>query len=153
ARECDVEVTGLTLSQEQLKLATQRAAAAGLADRVRFALRDYREENGTYDRIVSVGMFEHVGIVHFAAFFETLKRLLAKDGVALLHAIGRADGPGVTNPWIRKYIFPGGYSPALSEVLPVVEKAGLWSPISRSCGSTMPRRCAPGAAASRPTAR
>jgi cyclopropane-fatty-acyl-phospholipid synthase len=126
ARECGVEVTGLTLSTEQHKVATQRAAAAGLSDRVRFYLKDYREETGTYDRIVSVGMFEHVGIVQFRSFFDKVKALLAEDGVAMLHAIGRGDGPGVTNPWIRKYIFPGGYSPALSEVLPVVEKSGLW---------------------------
>jgi cyclopropane-fatty-acyl-phospholipid synthase len=126
ARECDVDVTGLTLSTEQHKVATQRAAAAGLADRVRFHLRDYREQSGSYDRIVSVGMFEHVGIVQFQTFFDTVKGLLAEDGVALLHAIGRGDGPGVTNPWIRKYIFPGGYAPALSEVLPAVEKSGLW---------------------------
>jgi cyclopropane-fatty-acyl-phospholipid synthase len=126
AQSCDVEVTGLTLSKEQLKVARQRAADAGLADRVRFELRDYREETGTYDRIVSVGMFEHVGIVHFGTFFRGVKRLLTDDGVMMLHAIGRADGPGTTNPWIRKYIFPGGYSPALSEVVPVVEKAGLW---------------------------
>ena len=126
ASECDVDITGLTLSTEQHKVASQRAAAAGLADRVRFHLRDYREEAGTYDRIVSVGMFEHVGIVQFQTFFDTVKGLLAEDGVALLHAIGRGDGPGITNPWIRKYIFPGGYSPALSEVLPAVEKSGLW---------------------------
>jgi cyclopropane-fatty-acyl-phospholipid synthase len=126
AQACDVEVTGLTLSKEQLKVAQQRAADAGLSDRVRFELRDYREETGSYDRIVSVGMFEHVGIVHFNAFFQGVSRLLTDDGVMLLHAIGRADGPGTTNPWIRKYIFPGGYSPALSEVVPVVEKAGLW---------------------------
>ncbi|HEX3499379.1 MAG TPA: cyclopropane-fatty-acyl-phospholipid synthase family protein [Stellaceae bacterium] len=126
ARECDVDVTGLTLSVEQHKLATERAAAAGLADRVRFHLRDYREEKSTYDRIVSVGMFEHVGIVHFQDFFGTVKGLLEADGVAVIHAIGRGDGPGVTNPWIRKYIFPGGYSPALSEVLPAVERSGLW---------------------------
>jgi cyclopropane-fatty-acyl-phospholipid synthase len=126
ARECGVDVTGLTLSTEQHKLATQRTAAAGLSDRVRFHLKDYREETGTYDRIVSVGMFEHVGIVQFQTFFDKVKGLLAEDGVAILHAIGRGDGPGVTNPWIRKYIFPGGYSPALSEVLPAVEKSGLW---------------------------
>jgi len=126
ARECGVEVTGLTLSTEQHKLATQRAAAAGLSDRVRFHLKDYREETGTYDRIVSVGMFEHVGIVQFRTFFDKVKGLLAEEGVAILHAIGRGDGPGVTNPWIRKSIFPGGYSPALSEVLPAVEKSGLW---------------------------
>jgi cyclopropane-fatty-acyl-phospholipid synthase len=126
ASECDVDVTGLTLSTEQHKVATERAAAAGLGDRVRFHLRDYREETGTYDRIVSVGMFEHVGIIHFQEFFNTVKGLLEEDGVALVHAIGRGDGPGVTNPWIRKYIFPGGYSPALSEVLPAVEKSRLW---------------------------
>ena len=99
---------------------------AGLADRVEFCLRDYREEHGRYDRIVSVGMFEHVGVNHYKAFFSQLKSLLAPDGVALLHSIGRMDGPGSTNPWIRKYIFPGGYMPALSEVLPVVERSKLW---------------------------
>ena len=104
----------------------RRAAAAGLSDRVRFHLRDYREEIGHYDRIVSVGMFEHVGVNHYNAFFAKLKSLLAPDGVALLHSIGRKDGPGSTPPWIRKYIFPGGYLPALSEVLPVVEQSRLW---------------------------
>ena len=98
----------------------------GLADRVRFHLRDYREETGQYDRIVSVGMFEHVGVNHYPAFFRKLNELLAPDGVALLHSIGRMDGPGTTNPWMRKYIFPGGYSPALSEVVPVVERPRLW---------------------------
>jgi cyclopropane-fatty-acyl-phospholipid synthase len=126
AQIAGVDVTGLTLSEEQHKAATERAAAAGLADRVRFKLQDYREERGTYDRIVSVGMFEHVGLVHFRTFFDTLRARLADDGVALLHAIGRRDGPGDTNPWIRKYIFPGGYAPALSEVLPHIEKADLW---------------------------
>jgi len=126
AGECGVDVTGLTLSVEQHKVAVRRAAAAGLSDRVRFYLRDYRQELGCYDRIVSVGMFEHVGINHYRAFFAQLKSLLAPDGVALLHSIGRMDGPGSTNPWIRKYIFPGGYFPALSEVLPVVERSRLW---------------------------
>ena len=126
ASECGAEVSGLTLSVEQHKMAERRAAAAGLSDRVRFHLHDYREERGRYDRIVSVGMFEHVGINHYNAFFAKLGSLLAPDGVALLHSIGRMDGPGSTNPWIRKYIFPGGYSPALSEVLPVVEQARLW---------------------------
>jgi cyclopropane-fatty-acyl-phospholipid synthase len=126
ARECGVSVTGLTLSTEQLKVAQRRAAAAGLADRVRFELLDYREASGRYDRIVSVGMFEHVGVVHYRAFFRKVSELLADDGVALLHTIGRSDGPGATNPWIRKYIFPGGYSPALSEVAPVIEHTGLW---------------------------
>jgi cyclopropane-fatty-acyl-phospholipid synthase len=126
AKECGVSVTGLTLSTEQLRVAERRAAAAGLSDRVRFELRDYRETNGRYDRIVSVGMFEHVGVVHYPAFFAKVKELLADDGVALLHSIGRQDGPASTNPWLRKYIFPGGYSPAMSEVVPVVERSGLW---------------------------
>ena len=126
AGESDVEVTGLTLSEEQLKVANRRAAAAGLADRVRFYLRDYREESGRYDRIVSVGMFEHVGVNQYPAYFRQLRELLTPDGVALLHSIGRMDGPGATNPWLRKYIFPGGYSPALSEVVPHAERARLW---------------------------
>ncbi len=126
AGECGAQVTGLTLSVEQQKLATRRAAAAGLSDRVKFYLRDYREEVGHYDRIVSVGMFEHVGLNHYRAFFAKLKSLLAPDGVALLHSIGRKDGPGTTSPWMRKYIFPGGYVPALSEVLPTVEQLRLW---------------------------
>src|SRR6266481_168211 len=125
ARECGAEVTGLTLSVEQHKVAVRRAAMAGLSDRVRFCLRDYREELGHYDRIVSVGMFEHVGVNHYRTFFARLKSLLAPNGVALLHSIGRKDGPGSTPPWIRKYIFPGGYSPALSEVLPAAERSGL----------------------------
>jgi cyclopropane-fatty-acyl-phospholipid synthase len=120
------EVVGITLSEEQLKVSRGRAARAGLADRVRFELCDYRALDGKFDRIVSVGMFEHVGIRHYPEFFGTVRDLLTDDGVALLHSIGRADGPGSTNPFIRKYIFPGGYSPALSEVLPVVERAGLW---------------------------
>jgi cyclopropane-fatty-acyl-phospholipid synthase len=126
ASECGADVTGLTLSAEQHKVAIRRAAAAGLSDRVRFYLRDYREEFGHYDRIVSVGMFEHVGVNHYGAFLAKLKALLAPDGVALLHSIGRKDGPGATSPWIRKYIFPGGYVPALSEVLPIVERLKLW---------------------------
>ena len=126
ATECGCDVTGLTLSEEQHKVAQRRAAAAGLADRVRFHLRDYREEKGQYDRIVSVGMFEHVGVVQYPTFFRKLRELLTSDGVALLHSIGRMEGPGTTNPWLRKYIFPGGYSPALSEVVPVVERERLW---------------------------
>ena len=126
AGECGADVTGLTLSVEQHKVATRRAAAAGLSDRVRFCLRDFREETGHYDRIVSVGMFEHVGVNHYGAFFSTLKSLLVPNGVALLHSIGRKDGPGTTSPWMRKYIFPGGYVPALSEVLPAVERLRLW---------------------------
>ncbi len=122
----EVEVLGITLSTEQLAVARRRAEAAGLAQRVRFELTDYRQVGGSFDRIVSVGMFEHVGINHYDRFFRALRDRLAPDGVALVHSIGRAGGPGTTNPWMRKYIFPGGYSPALSEVLPSVEDAGLW---------------------------
>ena len=127
AQEADVEVTGITLSVEQLRVAERRAQAMGLSDRVKFELVDYRELAGRrFDRIVSVGMFEHVGVVQYPAFFAKMKELLVDDGIALLHSIGRSDGPGFTNAWIRKYIFPGGYSPAISEVVPVVEKTGLW---------------------------
>jgi cyclopropane-fatty-acyl-phospholipid synthase len=126
ARLAEVEVLGITLSKEQLAVARRRAEAAGLAQRVRFELTDYRQVDGRFDRIVSVGMFEHVGINHYDRFFRALRHRLAPDGVALLHSIGRAAGPGTTNAWVRKYIFPGGYSPALSEVLPAVEDAGLW---------------------------
>ncbi len=126
AREYGVDVTGITLSTEQHGVASLRAADAGLADHVRFALRDYRHETGVYDRIVSAGMFEHVGATHYDAFFRKVRGLLADDGVMLLHAIGRMEPPGDTNPWIRKYIFPGGYTPALSEVLAAIERQGLW---------------------------
>jgi cyclopropane-fatty-acyl-phospholipid synthase len=125
ARDFGAQVTGITLSQEQLTEARSRALAEGLQDRVRFELLDYREVTETFDRIVSVGMFEHVGIGHYRAFFAMVARCLKSDGVALIHAIGRSDGPGSTNAWLRKYIFPGGYSPALSEVLPAVERSGL----------------------------
>lgn len=123
--EQNIEVTGLTLSQEQHRVSNARAEAAGLGGRVRYHLLDYRKAQGQFDRIVSVGMFEHVGLNHYRRFFRAVADRLAPDGVAVLHSIGRADGPGVTNPWIRKYIFPGGYSPALSEVLPAIEEAGL----------------------------
>jgi len=119
------QVTGVTLSNEQFAVAQQRAEAAGLAEKVHFDLRDYREVQDRFERIVSVGMFEHVGVGHYREFFTTVRDLLTEDGVALLHSIGRADGPGATNPWMHKYIFPGGYVPALSEVLPAVERAGL----------------------------
>ena len=126
ARAADARVSGVTLSEEQHKVSNERARAAGIDHLVQFHLRDYREETERYDRIVSVGMFEHVGVVHYAEYFAKLRDLLVDDGVALLHTIGRADGPGTTNPWIDKYIFPGGYSPALSEILPVIERAGLF---------------------------
>jgi cyclopropane-fatty-acyl-phospholipid synthase len=121
-------VTGVTLSEEQLALAQERSAArvsAGMqgAD---FRLQDYRDVAGPFDRIVSVGMFEHVGQPNYQEYFDQIARLLTEDGVAVVHSIGRKDEPGLTNPFIAKYIFPGGYIPALSEVLPHVERAGLW---------------------------
>jgi cyclopropane-fatty-acyl-phospholipid synthase len=119
------DVTGITLSEEQHRVSNERAKAAGVQARVRFELRDYRQETRQFDRIVSVGMFEHVGVNHYDAYFRQVASLLKDDGVALIHSIGRSDGPGATNPWIRRYIFPGGYSPALSEVLPAIERAGL----------------------------
>ena len=120
------KVTGVTLSKEQFAVATDRARRAGLADRVDFRLQDYRDVEGTFDRIVSVGMFEHVGAPGYDEYFRTVRRLLNDDGVMLLHAIGRNSVPGATNPWIRKYIFPGGYIPSLSEVLPAIERANLY---------------------------
>ncbi len=126
ARDHGVDVLGITLSQEQLKRARERAAEAGLADRVRFDLTDYRRVEGRFDRIVSVGMFEHVGTPHFRTYFRTVNRLLEDDGLALIHSIGRAAPPGTTNPWVAKYIFPGGYVPALSEVMAAIEKEALW---------------------------
>jgi cyclopropane-fatty-acyl-phospholipid synthase len=125
ARDHGARVLGITLSTEQLAEARARAAAEGLEDRVSFELLDYRLVDRTFDRIVSVGMFEHVGVGFYRAFFDAVARCLQPDGAALLHAIGRSDGPSFTNPWIAKYIFPGGYCPALSEVLPAVEKSGL----------------------------
>jgi len=125
-RVAGVEVTGVTLSEEQLKVAQRRAAEAGVADRVKFELIDYRALTGQFDRIVSVGMFEHVGLPHYREFFDKVHALLVPDGVALIHTIARADGPGATDPFIAKYIFPGGYSPALSQIVPAAERAWLW---------------------------
>ena len=125
AEYCGANVTGITLSEEQLKLAQGRAVERQLTDSVEFRLQDYRDLRERFDRIVSVGMFEHVGVNHYRRFFEQCARLLTDDGVMVLHAIGRAEGPNATNPWIEKYIFPGGYIPALSEVLPAIERAGL----------------------------
>jgi len=125
ARDYGAHVTGITLSAEQLAEGQARVAAEGLRDRVRLELQDYRAVTDKFDRIVSIGMFEHVGIGHYRGFFEVMARCLKRDGVALLHAIGRRHGAGSTNRWIQKYIFPGGYSPALSEVLPVIERSGL----------------------------
>jgi cyclopropane-fatty-acyl-phospholipid synthase len=125
-RQFGVDVTGVTLSKEQLAVSSRRALEDGLADRVRFKLLDYRKETNRYDRIVSVGMFEHVGSRHYREYFSKVKDLLTDDGVMLLHAIGRMEPPGGTNTWLRKYIFPGGYSPALSEVMAAIERSGLW---------------------------
>jgi len=116
-RVADVDVLGVTLSEEQLKVARRRAQEAGVADRVKFELIDYRDVQGTFDRIVSVGMFEHVGVPNYRTFFRTCHNLLMPDGVMLLHTIGRLDGPAWTDAFTRKYIFPGGYAPALSEIM------------------------------------
>jgi cyclopropane-fatty-acyl-phospholipid synthase len=126
AQNYRVEVTGITLSQEQLKVACERAKAAGLEELVKFELKDYRQVSGSFDRVVSVGMFEHVGVVNYREFFARLRALLKDDGVALLHSIGRNGPPGTIDNWIDKYIFPGGYAPALSEVWPAIEKNNLW---------------------------
>ncbi|MFY9639814.1 MAG: cyclopropane-fatty-acyl-phospholipid synthase family protein [Rhodomicrobium sp.] len=124
AREAGARVLGITLSQEQERYARARAEAEGRND-VSFCLCDYRTINGSFDRIVSVGMFEHVGVPNYRAFFRKVNGCLKDSGIALLHTIGRLSGPGTTNPFIAKYIFPGGYSPALSEIVPAIEKSGL----------------------------
>ena len=125
AEVCGAQVTGITLSQEQLAIARQRAKERRVDGSVTFLARDYREVTGIFDRIVSVGMFEHVGVNYYDAFFAKCASVLADDGVMVLHSIGRSSGPGYTNAWIAKYIFPGGYIPALSEVMPAIERAGL----------------------------
>ena len=126
AQNFDVNVTGVTLSEQQYKLANERVKQAGVEDRVQILLKDYRDLTEPFDRIVSVGMFEHVGVPQYPEFFAKVYSLLTADGVMLLHSIGRRGGPGSTARWIRKYIFPGGYSPALSETFAEVEKSGLW---------------------------
>ncbi len=125
AREYGAHVTGITLSAEQLRAARERADKEGLADRVRFELADYRQMDRPFDRVVSVGMMEHVGLRNYGAYFRTIRRCLRQDGVALVHHIGRSAGPGSTAAWLQKHIFPGGYAPALSEVMPSVERSGL----------------------------
>ncbi len=125
ARKTGAFITGVTLSEEQLQVSQERAEKEGLADQVAFHLRDYRAQTGTFDRIVSVGMFEHVGVGFYPHYFGKMKELLADNGIAVLHTIGRSGPPNVTDPWIRKYIFPGGYVPSLSEVTPVIERSGL----------------------------
>lgn len=120
-QKCGVDVLGITLSEEQLKVARERAEAAGVSDHVKFELIDYRDVEGRFDRIVSVGMFEHVGTPHYSEFFRHCHNLLTDEGVMLLHTIGRLNEPGVTDAWTRKYIFPGGYCPSLSEILTASE--------------------------------
>ncbi len=125
AQETDVDVTGVTLSHEQHELSNARAVEAGLSERVRFKLQDYREEAGRYERIVSVGMLEHVGLGHYREFFGKVRDLLTDDGIAVVHTIGRYDTPGPVNPWIARYIFPGTYVPTLSELMPAIEEQNL----------------------------
>ena len=125
ARNFDVDVLGVTLSTEQHAVATERAQAEGLDRRVHFEIRDYRHLSERFDSIVSVGMFEHVGVNHYRTFFDKCATLLKPDGVMLLHSIGRFGPPSTTASFIQKYIFPGGYIPAISEVMPAVEKSGL----------------------------
>ncbi len=126
ARDHGVHVTGITLSTNQHRLATERAEQAGLSDRIDFRLADYRSVEGRFDRVVSVGMFEHVGVPQYDTFFRVVRDRLTEDGVAMIHTIGRAAPPASTGPWIRKYIFPGGYVPALSEAMCAVERQDLW---------------------------
>lgn len=125
ARNCGANVSGVTLSKEQLGVARGRAEELRLKDRATFAFQDYRDVTGRFDRVVSVGMFEHVGVGYFDAYFRKIADVLKDEGVALVHTIGRTDGPGATNPWIAKYIFPGGYIPAMSEVVAAIQRAGL----------------------------
>jgi cyclopropane-fatty-acyl-phospholipid synthase len=125
AEVAGARVSGITLSEAQLRIARQRADERKLSRRIDFRLQDYRDVTGAFDRIISVGMFEHVGVDYYDAFFRHCAAVLKDDGVMMLHSIGRSEGPTVTSSWIEKYIFPGGYIPALSEVLPAIERAGL----------------------------
>ena len=125
AAHCDADVFGVTLAKAQWEIAQARAARAGLESKIRFGLEDYRRVRGRFDRIVSVGMFEHVGPKHYDAYFARVAELLAEDGVALIHTIGHFDEPGPTNPWVTKHIFPDGYIPALAEITPAIARAGL----------------------------
>lgn len=127
AETCGVRVTGLTLSREQYRVARERVKQRGLGELVDIRLEDYRENTETYDRVVSVGMFEHVGARNYDTYFRTVRERLTEDGVALIHTIGSAAPPGLTNPWIRRYIFPGGYIPAMSEAMAAVERQRLAS--------------------------
>jgi cyclopropane-fatty-acyl-phospholipid synthase len=125
AEMAGANVTGVTLSTEQLQVSEGRAAEKNLTRSAKFLLEDYRDVSGVFERVVSVGMFEHVGVDFYETFFRRCAELLTDDGVMMLHSIGRSEGPDATNPWIAKYIFPGGYIPALSEVMPAIERAGL----------------------------
>lgn len=127
AKACGAKVTGLNVSPDQMAAAQKRAEAAGVGDAVSFVNKDYRELEGTFDRVVSVGMMEHVGVAHYLEYFERIRELLTPEGIALVHCIGRVGPPGFTGPFFDKYIFPGGYAPALSEVFAAVEQTGLWS--------------------------
>lgn len=126
AEVCGAKVVGVTLSEEQFALSRKRVEDKGFADRIKILLKDYRNLDQTFDRVVSVGMFEHVGVGYYKTFFAKVNDLLEDDGIALLHSINRSDGPGATSAWIKRYIFPGGYIPALSEVVPVLERSGLY---------------------------
>jgi len=126
ARDYGARVVGVTLSEEQHKIATARARAEGLEGQVEFRLQDYRNVTETFDRVVSVGMFEHVGVPHYREYFNSVRDRLNEDGVALIHTIGRTNPPGHTNPWVLKYIFPGGYCPSISETMRAVEKENLY---------------------------
>ncbi|MFW6379837.1 MAG: class I SAM-dependent methyltransferase [Halorhodospira sp.] len=125
AQHEQVHVVGLTLSAEQQRLAQERVRRADVEERVEIRLQDYRDVTGPFERVVSVGMFEHVGVPFYDTYFDTIRQLLTEDGVALVHTIGRFNPPGVTNPWIRRYIFPGGYIPATSEIAASLERTGL----------------------------
>ena len=126
AHVADVEVLGITLSERQLAVARRRAEILGVSDRVKFELIDYREVQGKFDRIVSVGMLEHVGVHYLSPYFLAVRDRLSTDGVALIHSISSRAPPGVTGPFLRKYIFPGGYAPSLSETVETIEPTGLW---------------------------
>ncbi len=125
AKEFGVRVVGVTLSEEQHRMACDRVAAAGLSDRIDIRMQDYRDVEGPFDRIVSVGMFEHVGAPHFRTYFDKVRRMLTADGIALIHTIGSAAPPRATSAWVRRHIFPGGYIPSMSETVAAVEKSGL----------------------------
>ncbi len=125
ARDYGADVVGVTLSAEQHQAANERAWKAGLADRAKFHLMDYRDVEGTFDRVVSVGMFEHVGSPHYRKYFRTVRDKLTPNGIALIHTIGRTSPPGANSPWVEKYIFPGGYIPALSEITSATQKEDL----------------------------